>query len=424
MGEKKLANTDAAPVNSSQAIRQLRSGIESRQLARTRVAVPQRRSRVVFVMPRCRHDHVRGVHKQAYSLSRAGYEVVLVVKDSAVSEYLGMQIVVAKAPFETVFRPLLNLPALFRQAQKLKGDVYVLRNPDTILLALALTLIGHKVVYDTHEDFSKRPLMHRALPKWARPTAAWLITNLERLLARMTRGVFVTQAQQPKILGGRTLLQPNAPLTSGPIIEAAHATNMSRKDNELSLIYVGEITRRRGILSMLNMIERMNRQGACCLHLVGWIRSEKLKQEVTQHRGWRYVNFHGSVSHAETLAHIMRSDIGLAILDPVADYPTTSVTKLFEYMQFGIPIIASNFPAWNVLTENGPPGLYVDPTSLDDIVAAGLQMAADPAIRERMGAAGKRFIETEFNWELISEPFLDLISGLSDAQQESKAQMQ
>ena len=93
-------------------------------------------------------------------------------------------------------------------------------------------------------------------------------------------------------------------------------------------------------------------------------------------------------------------------------------------MQFGIPIIASNFPAWNVLTENGPPGLYVDPTSLDDIVAAGLQMAADPAIRERMGAAGKRFIETEFNWELISEPFLDLISGLSDAQQESKAQMQ
>ena len=116
---------------------------------------------------------------------------------------------------------------------------------------------------------------------------------------------------------------------------------------------------------MLNLIERMNRQCACRLTLVGWFRSEKLKRRAMQHPGWSFVDYQGKVSHAETLAHTMRSDIGLAILDPVADYPTSSVTKLFEYMQFGIPCIASNFPAWKISTTIGPPGFYVEPLSPD-----------------------------------------------------------
>ena len=105
-------------------------------------------AKIVFVMPRCRHDHVRGVHKQAWSLSRAGYDVVLVVHDPAADEYLGMKVVGADAPFESLLRPLLNLPALLHQARNLKGDLYVLRNPDTIPLAIALRLFGHKVIYD------------------------------------------------------------------------------------------------------------------------------------------------------------------------------------------------------------------------------------------------------------------------------------
>ncbi len=83
--------------------------------------------RIVFVMPRCRHDHIRAVHKQAYSLRCAGYEVVLVVKEQIVDEYLGMRVVAARAKFESIIRPILNLPSLSRQVRELQGDVYVLR---------------------------------------------------------------------------------------------------------------------------------------------------------------------------------------------------------------------------------------------------------------------------------------------------------
>lgn len=369
-----------------------------------------RRARVVFFMPRCRHDHVRAVHKQARSLFDAGFDVVLIVKSSPVGQYLGMRVEIARSPFDSLLRPLLNLPAHFRQVRGFDADVYILRNPDTIPLALLLRATGSKVIYDTHEDFSKRPLIHPSLPRWARSAAAWAITRFEKLLARVTSGVIVTQVQQVASIGGRVILQPNAPLVSGPVVVPVLRHEQVKNSPELSFIYVGEITRYRGVFAMLDMIYTVNREVAARLDIVGWVTSVELLEQMQKHPGWRYVAFHGARSHTETLRYIRDSDIGLALLQPVVDYPTTSVTKLFEYMQFGIPFIASDFDAWRVTTGRGPAGLYVNPDAACDIAAAALRLARDAELRRQLGAAGRHFVSSGYNWDRISRPFVELVS--------------
>ncbi len=364
-------------------------------------------------MPRCRHDHIRAVHKQAWTLHREGYEVLLVVRQPPVDTYLGMQVITANASFTSILRPILNLPGLFLQAWRLKCDVYILRNPDTIPLALLLWLTGRKVIYDTHEDFSKRPQIRRISPAWLKPVVAWSITACERLLARTTAAVLVTQRQQPDFLGGRTLLQPNAPLVDGPIVEAAHATPALPKSDRPSLIYVGEMTRNRGVILMLDLIDRLNQSRPCCLRLVGWFDTEDLRQEAQRHNGWRYVEDYGTVSHAQSLSLIRDSDVGLALLHPVADYPTSSITKLFEYMQFGVPFIASDFPAWRVSTRFGPPGIYVNPEAPDEILSLSQQLLDDASQRSAMGRAGQHYIENSFNWNCYAESLLALVADAS-----------
>ncbi len=175
---------------------------------------------------------------------------------------------------------------------------------------------------------------------------------------------------------------------------------------------------------MLELIERINQQIACRLDLVGWMRPHELEEQAKRHSGWRFVNFHGRVSHADSLAHIRQADIGLAILERVADYPTSSVTKLFEYMHGSIAFIASDLPAWRVATERGSPGIYVDPSSLDDIVSATLKLASDRKLRRRMGELGKHYVETEFRWEQTSEPFLSLVNGLLHGERVLDARLQ
>jgi glycosyltransferase involved in cell wall biosynthesis len=369
-------------------------------------------AKIVFVMPRCRHDHVRGVHKQAWSLAQAGFEIVLVVKDGGVAEYLGMAVVSARSPFNGFLRPLLNLPAQLRQACQLKGDLYVLRNPDTIPMAFALRALGRKVIYDTQEDFSRRPLIRESLPVWIRPGIAWLITRLEQLLARITRTVIVTQPQQRIGLGGRTVFQPNAPLIGGPIVELSAQQLRPKSKRQLKFVYVGEISRSRGLFAMLDLILSVSEKHNAHLDLVGLVHSDKLLEQARQHLGWRFTSFHGERSHATALRFIRESDVGLALLQPVADYPTASITKLYEYMQFGVPFIASAFAAWRVNTKFGAPGFYVNPDCASDITIAGLELARNVALRERMGRAGRHYVESEFHWEIVSKPFVELMREL------------
>ena len=65
---------------------------------------------------------------------------------------------------------------------------------------------------------------------------------------------------------------------------------------------------------------------------------------------------------------------------------------------------------------------HVDPRSFDDIVAARLRLTLDRILRERMGEAGKYYVVTEFNWGLISEPFLDLVAGMLGKKRRLEAQ--
>ncbi len=55
---------------------------------------------------------------------------------------------------------------------------------------------------------------------------------------------------------------------------------------------------------------------------------------------------------------------------------------------------------------------HVGPRSFDDIVAAGLRLTSDGILRERMGEAGKYYVATEFNWQRISAPFLQRVTGM------------
>lgn len=323
-----------------------------------------------------------------------------------------MSVLSARSPFNGFLRPLLNLPAQLLQACRLQGDVYVLRNPDTIPLAFALRALGKKVVYDTQEDFSRRPLIRESLPVWLRPGIAWLITRLEQILARISSAVIVTQPQQRLGLGGRIVFQPNAPLIGGPIVEQSACQLKPKSKQILRFIYVGEISRSRGLFAMLDLILSVSEKHDAHLDLVGLVHSDKLLEQARRHPGWRLTSFHGEQSHATALRFIRESDVGLALLQPIADYPTASITKLYEYMQFGVPFIASDFAAWRVSTIFGAPGFYVNPDCASDIAIAGLDLAGNCAQRKRMGCAGRHYVESEFNWENVSKPFVQLIQEL------------
>ena len=52
---------------------------------------------------------------------------------------------------------------------------------------------------------------------------------------------------------------------------------------------------------------------------------------------------------------------GLALFPPTEHYAKKELTKFFEYMNAGLPIICSNFPSWEAFVNLHGCGIAVDP---------------------------------------------------------------
>ena len=83
---------------------------------------------------------------------------------------------------------------------------------------------------------------------------------------------------------------------------------------------------------------------------------------------------------------------------------------MFEYMAAGIPIIASNFPAWAKVIEKHHCGISVDPTNPKAIADAITYLYEHPDEARQMGERGRSAVINEFNWDNEKVKLEDLYS--------------
>lgn len=356
--------------------------------------------RAAIVSARHNQSDIRVVNKIGRSLHARGFETLLCVRAEAPAQYLGMRVVPVRAPFEGPLRFIANTFPMFRQMLALHADLYICINPDCLPLALLLKVMGKKVVYDTHEDFLYRVAICRILPKWLQRPYGLGIGALEWVASHIMDMMLVTQKRQRERLRGRPFFVDNAPLTSGPIVERAAACPPKPSPaGELRLIYAGVITSERNPLLMLDVLEQLSHSQKCRLDLVGWFTDPQLERKCRNHPAWALTNFHGQVPHWAALAAIRDADIGLALLSGVADIPFTGITKIFEYMMFGVPFVASDFPYWRQESGGEDVGIFVNCNEPAAIAKEIIELYRDAARRQAMSACGRARILGGLNWE-------------------------
>ncbi|GIW56092.1 MAG: hypothetical protein KatS3mg082_2496 [Nitrospiraceae bacterium] len=96
---------------------------------------------------------------------------------------------------------------------------------------------------------------------------------------------------------------------------------------------------------------------------------------------------------------LARCVAGLVTYLPEPNHVEAGPNKLFEYMAAGLPVIASDFPAWRELLDGMGCALFVDPTDPREIARAIDWIVEHPAEAEEMGRRGRRAVEERFNWD-------------------------
>jgi phosphatidylinositol alpha-1,6-mannosyltransferase len=68
----------------------------------------------------------------------------------------------------------------------------------------------------------------------------------------------------------------------------------------------------------------------------------------------------------------------------------------------GVPVVAGNSGGVMSAVREAETGLLVEPTDVDAAVAAIASLLRDPVRRKQMGAAGRRAVETHYNWDRVA----------------------
>ena len=368
--------------------------------------------KVCVVAPVHVWDDARVFHKESCTLADAGNQVTLIARIESPRTINAIEILPPAGSSGNRFTRFLSLPLVGVQALRKNADIYHLHNPDTLPLAVLLRLLGKTVIYDTHEDFTRRILIRSWIPGRLRRPLAFLVRKAEALVSALVSASIATQQDVADRLNGTVLLLGNPPRVNDALMEAVqrHANEVADQDGHLRAVYIGRVNRPRGLDEMVDAMEIANRTTPVRLWLIGPADIDDLDRARSR-TGWQHVDYIPKIQQELALAHVDRADVGLVVLRDVGGHAEIDPNKLYEYMMLGKPFIASAFESWMNRLSGIDAGWFVRPGSADEIAAALVDVADDRELAAKKGAAGRTFSET-YNWETESRKLLDLYSAL------------
>jgi glycosyltransferase involved in cell wall biosynthesis len=185
----------------------------------------------------------------------------------------------------------------------------------------------------------------------------------------------------------------------------------NERSSTVQIIYAGNITPIRGLREVVQAMKLVT-DCDVVLNLVGLIYPDDFQQEIRILAGPNVI-LYGKMPFEESQQLVRCSDIGVVTFHPLANHVEALPNKLFEYMQNGLPVIASDFPIWKNIIEQVGCGIAVDPLKPEEIAAAIRKLANDPALRHEMGEAGIKAVKQKYSWEREQNILLQLYRELS-----------
>jgi glycosyltransferase involved in cell wall biosynthesis len=267
---------------------------------------------------------------------------------------------------------------------------------------------GSTLIYDAHEDFASMIFQNDA-GKIA------IFRKIELLLVRLfvDRVITVNKSLQSFFLQSTvgTHILMNVPLLS--IHEEKKGKLHSKK---ITIGYIGHIIPGRGYRTLIPLCNQLKDILPLNILIVGGGPfKEGFEALIRENTIDDYFTITGEVPHDTMPEYLKQMDIGLVLFKPVR-YNNIIATpnKLFEYMAFGIPIVASDLPEMRRIIQNTQSGLLVDPCRIEDIVKGIVYLYEHPEQAREMGRNGKKAFQTTYNWDAQSEELIRLYAEIAN----------
>jgi glycosyltransferase involved in cell wall biosynthesis len=284
--------------------------------------------------------------------------------------------------------------AVIRHLWRASPAILHFHDPELMAVGWLLKLRGWDVVYDVHEDSVLSIEVKHYLPSALRPLLRVALRVLEWAAGRIFTIVLAEKVYRRRFPKGTPIL--NYPVHS-------EAPGASERPNSLCpppyrLIYTGTVSEERGAKLFGTLLRGLPE---CELHVLGRCDRTLLRQievETSDVSARLHMRATPRGIPYEAIAAAYQEGgwaFGIAVFPKTDHYYEKELTKFFEYMQFGIPILCSDFPAWVALVEENGAGVAVSPDNLRSDLRKAKDLLGSPerwlAASVSASRAGRRF---------------------------------
>ncbi|MFL6649157.1 MAG: glycosyltransferase family 4 protein [Sulfurifustaceae bacterium] len=296
--------------------------------------------------------------------------------------------------------------------------IHACNPPDTIfLVGLMFKLFGRRFIFDHHDinpelyvaKFGRRDIFYK------------LLMLLERLTFHVASVSIATNESYRRIAIERGRMPPERVFVvrSGPDLRRLQRRppDVRLKNGRRYLVgYVGVMGRQEGIDLLLRAIYhvvRVRRRTDVQFGLVGG--GTELEAMRAYARGLAidaYVTFTGRVPDEDMLQMLNTADVCVNpdVANEMNDKST--MNKIMEYMALGKPIVQFDLTEGRFSAQGA--SLYAARNDEVDLAEKILELLDDPERRARMGAYGRRRVETALAWEYEIPKLLQAYDRLFD----------
>jgi len=358
---------------------------------------------------------MRIFHKECISLVTAGYDVCLIAPVDRPFEEKGVTVLPAGSWKNRYSRLLITVPRLLFLALKSRAEIFHFHDPELLLIAPILRLSGAQVIYDVHEDYITSIPQKSYIPKLLRRPLAGLAGFFETLASLSCHKVIAEKYYKDRFKDATAIL--NYPLSHQPD-NSTKTVECSEFDPKFDwLLYTGNVTPDRGAMTHLRFLVSSEKTavayiGKCPSHFAAEIHKKAAEMGIDGDRIKIVVDMFIPPETIASYTHHCRWLAGIALFPETQHYEKKELTKFFEYMSAGLPVIASNFAAWMNVIEKNNCGLCISPDDPEGISKSIAMLQNDPESAQSMGRSGREAVANRYNWNNEAQKLVFLYQSL------------